>query len=320
MRILIFGILTGVLLTAGTGVAASVREAAEENFSAKAEISPDPVHLSGSSELTVTAVCPAGWHAEPLRFESGYGSFRVENGEVHSDLKEDRLETAVFHFGLIPADSGEIRLLPIPVQFRNVSNPEETKRLLIPAGTITVKSEFPPGTSSTFLLTGLSDMKERGFPWLFLYAALAVMVIFGVFLFGVIAKKEPEVPPTPSDLAMAKLRELKESGLAYSNSHEYYIRLTGIVRTYIEETTGIHAPEQTTEEFLRGFRTNPEAASYVWLQDELTSFLEFADLVKFARFSPSPDDLEEGYRKAVHFIMNIEPPKPVTETEGGNVR
>ena len=35
---------------------------------------------------------------------------------------------------------------------------------------------------------------------------------------------------------------------------EFYLRLTGIVRQYVEDTTGIRAPEQTTEEFLRDMR------------------------------------------------------------------
>jgi hypothetical protein len=37
---------------------------------------------------------------------------------------------------------------------------------------------------------------------------------------------------------------------------EFYLRLTGIVRQYIEGTTGIRAPEQTTEEFLRDVRSS----------------------------------------------------------------
>ena len=36
---------------------------------------------------------------------------------------------------------------------------------------------------------------------------------------------------------------------------EFYLRLTGIVRQYVEDTTGIRAPEQTTEEFLRDMRS-----------------------------------------------------------------
>ncbi len=65
---------------------------------------------------------------------------------------------------------------------------------------------------------------------------------------------------------------------------EFYLRLTGIVRQYVEDTTGIRAPEQTTEEFLRDMRSRavfpPERSA------RLAEFLEAADLVKYAGQQP----------------------------------
>ncbi len=73
---------------------------------------------------------------------------------------------------------------------------------------------------------------------------------------------------------------------------EFYLRLTGIVRQYVEDTTGIRAPEQTTEEFLRDMRAravfSPERSA------RLAEFLEAADLVKYAGQQPEHAQLEQA--------------------------
>jgi len=45
-------------------------------------------------------------------------------------------------------------------------------------------------------------------------------------------------------------QKLAASGLMETDVKVYFVELTAIVRRYIERTTGIRAPEQTTEEFL----------------------------------------------------------------------
>ena len=56
---------------------------------------------------------------------------------------------------------------------------------------------------------------------------------------------------TPEEIARKALAVLLAENLpARGLIKEFYLRLTGIVRQYVEDTTGIRAPEQTTEEFL----------------------------------------------------------------------
>ena len=77
-----------------------------------------------------------------------------------------------------------------------------------------------------------------------------------------------------------------------------HVRLTGIVRRFIERETGIHAPEQTTEEFLRAISSGD-----VFSRDErdrLREFLEVADLVKYAAHQPRKEDVEETFNRDPH--------------------
>jgi hypothetical protein len=89
---------------------------------------------------------------------------------------------------------------------------------------------------------------------------------------------------------------------------EFYLRLTGIVRQYVEDTTGIRAPEQTTEEFLRDMRSRavfpPERSA------RLAEFLEAADLIKYAGQQPAEGQIDHAIARAQEFV-NLKPPAAV---------
>ena len=110
-------------------------------------------------------------------------------------------------------------------------------------------------------------------------------------------KRRPVEPrrQTPEEIAQAALALLLAENLPGRGLvKEFYLRLTGIVRQYVEDTTGIRAPEQTTEEFLRDMRSRavfpPERSV------RLAEFLEAADLVKYAGQQPERGPDRAGHR------------------------
>ena len=110
-------------------------------------------------------------------------------------------------------------------------------------------------------------------------------------------KRRPIEPrrQTPEEIAQAALAILLAENLPGRGLiKEFYLRLTGIVRQYVEDTTGIRAPEQTTEEFLRDMRSH--AAFPPERSVRLAEFLEAADLVKYAGQQPEQGQIEHGDR------------------------
>ena len=77
--------------------------------------------------------------------------------------------------------------------------------------------------------------------------------------------------------------------------------MSGIVRRFIENASGVRAPEQTTEEFLREISGTAELFDDL-AQQRLKRFLESADLVKFAAFQPAENDVADAYRRAERFV------------------
>ena len=107
---------------------------------------------------------------------------------------------------------------------------------------------------------------------------------------------------TPKQWALKQLEQLRDSEvMSEGDTEQFYVRLTDIVRQYIERQFAIAAPILTTDEFLA------EATQHPSLQEEqrasLRVFLSLADLVKFAQFQPSAEDAGMAIDKATDFIQ-----------------
>src|SRR5262249_46330208 len=121
---------------------------------------------------------------------------------------------------------------------------------------------------------------------------------------------------TPEEIASAALAALLAENLPSRGLFkEFYVRLTGIVRQYIEDTTGLRAPEQTTEEFLRDMRSREAFAPDRSLR--LAEFLEAADMVKYAGQEPGQDQIEEAVLRAREFVDMRTAPAAGESASGG---
>ena len=135
-----------------------------------------------------------------------------------------------------------------------------------------------------------------------LWVVLAVIITMAIvwWLYRWVAKNkkskkaETIVIKSPWEIAYERLQELKKRNLiAQERSKEYYITLSDIARRYIEDRFNIKAPEMTTEEFLNSLRSAQELRSEH--KNILKDFLNFCDMVKFARYTSSAAEAEQGF-------------------------
>ena len=80
---------------------------------------------------------------------------------------------------------------------------------------------------------------------------------------------------------------------------DYYIRLTDVVRLFLDEQYGIPAPENTSDQTLAKVR---ELGLDRLQYDKLRELLLDADLVKFAKMFPT-DQENERYRRYTEDIV-----------------
>ncbi len=105
----------------------------------------------------------------------------------------------------------------------------------------------------------------------------------------------------PWEKALRRLRDLKSKDLPSQGLYEpYYVQLTWILRYYIEDRFHIHAPEQTTQEFIE--TTMKEKVLTPEQQKLLYSFLSHCDKVKFAQFVPTVEQMEAGFNLVWNFV------------------
>jgi hypothetical protein len=152
-------------------------------------------------------------------------------------------------------------------------------------------------------------------PWLALGLAVTGLGLGG-WLLGRRLLIDQVVPASPAEWALSELERLGQRNLpAAGQGKRYHALLSNLVRRYVERRFGLHAPRQTTAEFLRTFHALPDQqpAPGALLRD----LLERCDLVKFAGVSPSAEDCQAATSLARSFIEQtaVAPtPSPVPES------
>jgi hypothetical protein len=81
-------------------------------------------------------------------------------------------------------------------------------------------------------------------------------------------------------------RKLVEQG----HLKQFYLELSEIIKRFLGSKLGVHSLERTTEEFTRDLRAvSVPSAEYRMIRE----FLEDCDLVKFAKYRPAAEEVEQ---------------------------
>lgn len=146
------------------------------------------------------------------------------------------------------------------------------------------------------------DMPAPWWPWVAGAAALAGLAA-GLYWWRKRKRlKEDIVPPAaPHEVAYQELEKLLAAGLLENGEAKlFYLRLSNVLRHYIEDRFGLRAPEQTTEEFLAELgRSQPFSPAH---KQRLQEFLEHCDLVKFAEMQPTRQEADTAVALCRRFI------------------
>lgn len=152
----------------------------------------------------------------------------------------------------------------------------------------------------------LTHWLKSNWPWLLLGIVLGICIFLLIKYLRrkpKVIKAEPEpikeiIPPHV--MALRKLQELQAEGLWQKGLvKQYHVRLTNILREYMEERYNILALEETTHEILDELKGRHIESSLI---GRARKVLTLADMVKFAKAKPLPADNESSFTSVKEFI------------------
>jgi hypothetical protein len=269
---------------------------------------PREPRLSDLVEMDVRVESQPGVEVKAPAFGQAVGDFLVRDyTERPAEGSTGRVR--LFHYQLEPAHAGKHLIRSVGVEFadKRPSSEGTGKPALIETEPleINVTSEFGGGAPSLANLEPMMPPQPVSRTFTFVWPiALAAAGLLGGLVVLLHRRKRRTAEPrrlTPDEIAHAALAQLLTENLpARGLTKEFYLRLTSIVRQYVEDTTGIRAPEQTTEEFLRDMRAH--AVFSVERSTRLAEFLEAADLVKYAGQQPELGQIDQASSRAQEFV------------------
>ena len=166
--------------------------------------------------------------------------------------------------------------------------------------------------SITALADDIKDIKKPvNFPnnISFLIVLGVILALAGLILLVILLKSKLKkdavgqkiVPKPAHKIAFEALEGLLGKNLpSLGKIKEYYSELSDIIRHYLENRFDIKAPEMTTEEFLVSLSNTEDLNG---LQKELLrKFLSHCDLVKFAKYGPTKQEIENAFNSAKKLV------------------
>ena len=142
-------------------------------------------------------------------------------------------------------------------------------------------------------------------PWIL---GTLILGAIGVIIYTVYLRKKSKKPlilfkPKPElpahILAIEALNHLKDEALwKRGRFKEYYTGLTDILRIYLEKRFGVMAQEMTSDEILEALKSHTNDG----LMSKLRNLFFTADLVKFAKAIPEPNENEVNLEIAYDFV------------------
>ncbi|MBX3354833.1 MAG: hypothetical protein KF724_03945 [Phycisphaeraceae bacterium] len=138
-------------------------------------------------------------------------------------------------------------------------------------------------------------------PWLLAGVGALAVAACALLLMRRLRRPAPPVIISAEEEAREALGALRRDALpSQGRVLDFYVRLSDIVRRYVERRFGIRAPEQTTQEFLVEASRHPMIVE--GHQVLLAGFLRTADRVKFAAERPAEGECARAFDAASGFV------------------
>lgn len=211
-----------------------------------------------------------------------------------------------YRYRLEPFVSGKYELPAFTFEFHDVNDVEKKHTLETEPIEVEVTSLLGEDRENLTIedIEGVVEIPEEASLW-WLWGLPVVGVVGAAVLWLMLRKKRAarliRVFKPAHEIAYARLRVLvKEDLLKAGKIKEFYERISDILRHYIEDRFELRAPERTTEEFL--YELKFTRALSEGQKADIEEFLTLCDLVKFAKHTPTVEQVQRTFNLVKDFI------------------
>lgn len=284
-----------------------------QNIQVKAQLDSNKIKIGQQTEIILTVdyrtdkgEVKIKW---PVYTDTLIKSVEVINkssiDSTHPNKESDPYQwTLTQHITITSFDSGYHAIPPFQFVVNNdTTNAYLTEPLLLEVQTLSVDTAQASIKDIKLPYDAPLSFKEI-IPYLIIGAIIIGLILLILYLFSkrkkvvTLHKKAPPIPP--HIIALKQLNEVKDQKLwQQGKTKAYYTSISDILRIYIENRFYLHALEQTTDDILKSFRSmDIEQES----KSKLRQVLILADLVKFAKEQPLPNENEITLENAISFV------------------
>lgn len=262
--------------------------------------------IADTVRLQFEATLQPGYEIQMPKIDKLENFGLVDWDNLGRKLDEKNNVVTTYQYRLEPFLSGKYEIPAFTFRFHEANDPNAAHEIASEPIPVEVTSLLGDQRANLVIedIDGVVEMpKPASRWWLWSLVVLGIAAVpAGWFLLRSRRTRELVRIFRPAhELAYARLRTLVAENLVEQGRiKEFYERISGILRHYIEDRFDLHAPERTTEEFLAELRFTETLASSD--KQVLEEFLTHCDLVKFAKHDPTTEQIQRTFDLVKDFI------------------
>jgi hypothetical protein len=294
----------------------------QSNIAVDSKVDRSTIHIGDVIRYSVIITHEPGVQLKTPSLAVNLGMFEIRDYKVLEPKEENGRIISQTDYLISTFDTGEYEIPSLQIGYTVGS--DTTRRFLKTEPIKIMVASLNPDQAGDIRDIKAPLVPEREYKRLILLIGgiILVLALIGFIFYYLKRRKEGksllprrQKPPRPAhEVALEALEKLIASDLLSSGKiKEYYIRLSEIIRQYVEERYFIDALEMTTTQLIDKMHREQIHADYITMMRE---FLDACDLVKFAKYMPANEENSIITQLAFDFVnqTKLVVVEPVNET------